>query len=315
MNLHSPNLQTFTPFQLMVPGDFYSYALTWRQHSLIVRTSPLDKCISLPSAHHPDWLMDCLHRSPVKLVKLDPSLGPERLQIWAEASRLAGKPVYLRVPSTPDLPSKRSPRSWAVKKMIDRLGAATLLIMLLPLLCILAMLLYLDSGSPILACRWQIGERGRLFRSIQFRTQLSASAPMQAGNTGQYQLGLIRAKPGDASKRSPTAMDHSAFGNWLQESGLYKLPQLLNVIRGEMSLVGPRPYPLSSIGQIKPDHQQILNALPALIAPGSLKARSQSWEFQTRNLNVLCYFRQWSLWQDMKSLLSAIPQVWSALIP
>jgi lipopolysaccharide/colanic/teichoic acid biosynthesis glycosyltransferase len=138
---------------------------------------------------------------------------------------------------------------------------------------------------------------------------------MQAGNTGQYQLGLIQAKLGDASKRSPTAMDHSAFGNWLQESGLYKLPQLLNVIRGEMSLVGPRPYPLSSIGQIKPDHQQILNALPALIAPGSLKARSQSWEFQTRNLNVLCYFRQWSLWQDMKSLLSAIPQVWSALIP
>lgn len=122
---------------------------------------------------------------------------------------------------------QRGPRSFlerATKRMVDVVTAAAGLVMFAPIFAIAAVAIKLDSAGPILFRQRRCGFNGRPFQIIKFRTM----SVMEDGDT------IIPAKPNDARV--------TRVGNWLRRTSIDELPQLLNVLRGEMSIVGPRPH-------------------------------------------------------------------------
>jgi len=103
----------------------------------------------------------------------------------------------------------------------------------------------------------------------------------------------------------------TSVGRWLRRHSLDELPQLINVLRGEMSLVGPRPWALYDVVRISPDLQQRLNALPGMTGAWQVQARSTQLDISVVNRSDLQYLESWSLRRDFKFLLLTIPKVLS----
>lgn len=185
--------------------------LKWRQKTLWVKSAPVGQSSMLPALQSQQWMTDCLARSPVQRVCLDPKLGAKGIRIWAEACAQANKPVFLRMPS--HLKRKRQQRSllWLVKQIVDRSLAVLLWLGLSPIFFLVALLTKIRSpGASILSFQWSVGQDGRLFRRYQFRT----------GTTG--------------------------IARRLEQLSLYALPQLFNIVRGNMSLIGSKQQLLLS---------------------------------------------------------------------
>ncbi|GAB4235172.1 MAG: hypothetical protein Kow00121_62800 [Elainellaceae cyanobacterium] len=98
-------------------------------------------------------------------------------------------------------------------------------------------------------------------------------------------------------------------GYWMRKYSLDKLPQLFNVLRGEMSLVGPRPWSLCDVLRISRNQQIRLNALPGITGVWQIKGRSHCLDLEAATQLDLEYLRYWSVWKDFKILLLTIPKV------
>jgi len=118
------------------------------------------------------------------------------------------------------------------KRGMDLAGAALALVLLSPLLFLITASVWVTAGAPILFSQWRVGRAGIPFRMLKFRT-------MHANwSDAQWRVGL----DGNIDKRADDRRI-TRFGRFLRRSSLDELPQLINVLRGEMSLVGPRPLP------------------------------------------------------------------------
>ena len=137
--------------------------------------------------------------------------------------------------------------SWG-KRALDITAAAALLLLLAPLMAGIALLVRLRLGRPVLFVQLRAGRGGRPFRILKFRS--------------------MRTGPGSDAER----LDR--FGRLLRASGLDELPQLLNVLRGEMSLVGPRPLPLSYLRHYSPRQALMLRVRPGIAGPGVAAGRN-----------------------------------------
>ncbi|PZV18503.1 MAG: UDP-phosphate galactose phosphotransferase [Leptolyngbya sp.] len=274
--------------------------LRWRQRKLVVdcadETPPL-----LPSPQDQQWLTNCLQRSPVALVKLDLAMGEIGLESWATACHQAKKPAYLRLSSTPNMPQKLRPWNWQLKRIVDWLAAAILLLLLSPLMLCLAALISVFSPGPIFFEQWRVGERGKLFKIIKFRTMAVGAEHLHHQVMGT-QTGLHKLK------HDPRV---TPLGYWMRKYSLDELPQLFNVLRGEMSLVGPRPWALYDAVRISPDLRLRLNALPGITGAWQVQGRSTLIDLNIVNCGDLTYLNSWSIRQDFKFLLMTIPKVLS----
>jgi lipopolysaccharide/colanic/teichoic acid biosynthesis glycosyltransferase len=275
--------------------------LTWRLQKLIVRQSTSQPQVSLPHLDTVPWLVDCLRLSPIQLVKLDLEIGETALQCWAEACQQAGKPVFIRTPTKRGFRQDQRPLRWGLKRVSDRIIAAILLLILSPLFLVLALLIRQNSPGSIFFRQWRVGERGRLFQIIKFRTMVSGAAQMHH-QVMSHQDGLHKLE------NDPRV---TSVGRWLRRYSLDELPQLINVLRGEMSLVGPRPWALYDVVRISPDLQQRLNALPGMTGAWQVQARSTQLDISVVNRTDLQYLESWSLRRDFKFLLLTIPKVLS----
>ena len=255
-----------------------SCTLKWRQGQLLVRLEQQVqvKKTNLPVVESEQWLVECLKHSPVRLVRIDPALGEAKLKFWASACEQASKPVFLRLSAAHALPSQRCPRSWWLKRLIDWSAAILLLLVLSPVMLGLVCLMRIQSSEPVFCSSWCIGERGKVFRLFKFRT-------IFVNNQKSWQKTLL--------------------GRWMGKYSLDQLPQLLNVLRGEMSLVGPRPWTLDNVVRISSEGRLELNALPGIIGDLQEKKRSKLLDLNAVNCCYLKYIRSWSLWQDLKILL------------
>jgi lipopolysaccharide/colanic/teichoic acid biosynthesis glycosyltransferase len=236
----------------------------------------------LPALENEQWLVECLKHSGVRLIRIVPDLGEPSLKFWAEACDKASKSIFLRLSAAAQLPSSRCPLRWWLKRLIDWSAATLLLLTLSPVMLGLACLVRLQSPEPIFYRQWCVGERGKLFRLLKFRTMVM--------NTDQ---------------------SITPLGRWMRKYSLDELPQLFNVLRFEISLVGPRPWILSDAVQISPEFRQQLNALPGIIAKQQKEARSNLLDLDALRRCNLEYLRCWSLWQDLKILLLTISKVFS----
>jgi lipopolysaccharide/colanic/teichoic acid biosynthesis glycosyltransferase len=205
----------------------------------------------------------------------------------AEASALAGPP--------------RSRLGAAVKRAIDIAIASAGLLLMLPILALIAMAIILDDGRPILFTQERIGLNGHRFRVRKFRTMVDGA---EARLHEVLEMNQIRG-PGFQIDRDPRV---SRIGGFLRTSSLDELPQLWNVLRGEMSLVGPRPAPLFEVAAYEPWHRRRLTVKPGITGLAQIRARSYR-EFNEKATLDLQYIDQWSLWLDLKILLQTGPTV------
>jgi lipopolysaccharide/colanic/teichoic acid biosynthesis glycosyltransferase len=279
-----------------------NYILKWRQRKLIVQFLPEEPPVPLPFLDQQQWLVDRLRNSSVKLIKLDLDLGEPSLQSWAEAGQKTARKTFLRVPAVPQRPQKKQPLSWWLKRGLDWMVAAILLGVLSPAMLGLMLLLRLESPKPIFVRQWCVGERGRLFQSLKFRTAIVNPPSLPAQSTARRQSLA-------SSSLAQNPVHLQGVGRSLHKLRLDRLPLLLNVLQGEMSLVGSYPYALGDAVQLDRDSQHCLNALPGIVGIRPLKKRSTLEDLNSTHQCDLDYLQGWSLWWDFKFLLMTIPKL------
>ncbi|MEA5465669.1 heterocyst development glycosyltransferase HepC [Leptothoe sp. PORK10 BA2] len=287
-----PNKWSSSPFEGCI--------LTWEKNVLIVRPRSSESEPEMPALRNKTWLYDCLRHSPVKRIYLDPALDSSKFKAWADICHATKKQIYLNVPSAPDLPQNRQPILWRVKRLADWCVALLLWVVLTPLMGLLAIGVRLDSRGPILFRQWRVGYQGRLFQICKFRS-MATDAETRHHKVMTNQKGLLHKLEHDPRV--------TKVGHWLRKFSLDELPQLLNVLRGEMTLVGPRPWALYDAVRIEPLLQQRLRALPGMTGMWQVTARSKFCDLAAVNRMDLDYLRQWTFKEDLKLLLMTLPKV------
>jgi exopolysaccharide biosynthesis polyprenyl glycosylphosphotransferase len=221
------------------------------------------------------------------------SMAPGRMS----ADIFAGEPVLLQQPQ--NVPAV----SLMIKHLADRVIAALLLVLASPLLFLLALLVRLDSPGPVLFRQRRAGINGRPFTLFKFRSM------RRDAEQHQEELQAFNEMSGPVFKMEDDPRV-TRLGRFLRRHSLDELPQLLNVLRGEMSLVGPRPLPLSEVDRFRHNaHRRRLSVKPGLTCLWQVSGRNDITDFDEWVRLDLAYIDQWSLWLDFLILLRTIPVV------
>lgn len=180
-----------------------------------------------------------------------------------------------------------------VKRLADIIFSMSALLLLWPLFLLIALILWLDTGSPIFFLQERIGQGGRPFRIIKFRTM-----KVDAESQGP-QLSF------------PEDKRQTRIGSILRRYRLDELPQFINILKGDMSLVGPRPersYFIGQISQRTPDYQTLLQMRPGLTSWGQVRFGYASTieQIVERMQYDLYYVRNFSISFDIKIILHTI---------
>jgi exopolysaccharide biosynthesis polyprenyl glycosylphosphotransferase len=182
-----------------------------------------------------------------------------------------------------------------LKRALDVVGAAAALILLAPALVLLAILIKLDSRGPVLYAAPRAGRKGRPFRCYKFRTMVLDADALKEGLRERNQ----RQGPFFKIADDPRI---TRVGRLLRRYSLDELPQLWNVLKGEMSLVGPRPHPLDDFSAYAIEHLPRLDVLPGMTGLWQVTARRDP-SFQAGMSLDIEYIHRWSLGMDLKILL------------
>ena len=201
------------------------------------------------------------------------------------------------------LPSSRISRSSRyLKRSLDVLGSATLLALLAPMMLVIAFLIRRDSPGPVFFRQTRVGVDLREFTLLKFRTMHEGTdeAPHR-----EYIKQIMRsdAMPG-ANNLYKLERDDSItrVGRWLRKTSLDELPQLINVLRGDMSLVGPRPLIPYELEFFSPHHFERFLVPAGLTGLWQVEARAHSTFGEALDLDV-AYARGWSLGLDLRLVL------------
>lgn len=182
-----------------------------------------------------------------------------------------------------------------LKRLMDVCGAAAALAVLAPLFATIALLIKLDSPGPVLYCALRAGRKGRLFRCFKFRTMVSNAEQLKE----RLRENNERSGPFFKMAEDPRI---TRVGRYLRRYSLDELPQLWNVVKGEMSLVGPRPHPLDDVAGYQIEHLARLDVTPGITGLWQVKARRNPSFVRGVELDRE-YIRTWSLASDMRILL------------
>ncbi|HVM71629.1 MAG TPA: sugar transferase [Anaerolineales bacterium] len=168
------------------------------------------------------------------------------------------------------------------KRLFDLVLTTLGLVIALPLMLLISLLVWIFLGVPILFRQPRPGYKGRPFITYKFRTMTN--------------------RTGADGKLLPDAERLTAFGRFLRSTSLDDLPQLFNIMRGEMSLVGPRPLLMQYLKRYTPEQMRRHDVLPGLTGWAQIHGRNTlDWEEKFR-LDVW-YVDNWSFWLDLKILL------------
>ena len=194
-------------------------------------------------------------------------------------------------------------QQFVVKRVLDTLGAAFGLLLLSPLLALLAAAIKLDSKGAVVFTQRRAGIGGRPFRMWKFRTMRDGADGLKEvlahlNHSGDPRLFKIMEDP-----------RVTGVGGWLRRWSLDELPQLWNVLKGEMSLVGPRPFFESDLDYYEIHHFSRLGARPGITGLWQVSGRSGIVDFEEVVALDTRYIREWSLLLDLKILLLTIPAV------
>jgi lipopolysaccharide/colanic/teichoic acid biosynthesis glycosyltransferase len=188
-----------------------------------------------------------------------------------------------------------------LKHIADRaIAAAALALLALPL-ALVAALIKLDSRGPVFFRQERVGARGRLFRMLKLRSMVTGAESLRAAIEARNE----QSGPVFKMRNDPRV---TRMGRILRKYSVDELPQLVNVARGEMSLVGPRPPLSSEVEKYEPWQLRRLSVRPGLTCIWQVAGRNQI-EFAEWMLLDLRYIDTWSLRQDLRLLLQTVPAV------
>lgn len=193
-----------------------------------------------------------------------------------------------------------------LKRLIDMVGAVVGLIVLSPVLLLVGVLVKLTSPGTILFRQVRVGLGGDPFVCLKFRTMVA--------DAEQQLAAVVQGNIHDADQRIfklPNDPRLTSIGGFLRRSSLDELPQLWNVLRGEMSLVGPRPALPSEVLRYEPHHFVRFEVLPGITGPWQVGGRNAIRDFEDVVRLESDYVRGWTLWRDLVILLRTVPAVLS----
>ena len=191
--------------------------------------------------------------------------------------------------------------SLALKRVVDVVCSLALMVVLAPVVAVLAIAIKLDSSGPIVFRQERVGLHGRCFNVLKFRSMCSDA---------EQQLNDLREQNEINGHAFKLAADPriTRVGRFLRRSSLDELPQLMNVLRGQMSLVGPRPPLPSEVANYDTWHRRRLSMKPGMTGLWQVGAR-HSPEFDYWVAQDLEYIDSWSLWLDFKIIARTVPAV------
>jgi exopolysaccharide biosynthesis polyprenyl glycosylphosphotransferase len=190
---------------------------------------------------------------------------------------------------------------YAVKRTFDFVGASFLLIVLSPMLLLIALAVRLSSRGPVVYRSERPGIGGEPFPCMKFRTMRSGADQEQVELEERNEASGALFKIRDDPRRT-------AVGRFLRRFSLDELPQLLNVLRGEMSLVGPRPLPMRDFEKLEDWHKKRYLVLPGITGLWQVSGRSELDFDELVRLDFL-YLERWSVSLDLTILLKTVPAV------
>jgi len=189
------------------------------------------------------------------------------------------------------------------KGILDIVGAAVLLVLVSPILLIAAITVKLTSPGPVLFRQRRAGLNGHPFSMLKFRSMVSNAEQLK------QELAALNEMTGPVFKvkNDPRV---TPVGRFLRKWSIDEFPQLLNVLWGEMSLVGPRPLPLDEVARFDdPAHRRRLSVKPGLTCLWQISGRNEVCDFTEWVRLDLEYIDNWSIWLDIEILLRTIPAV------
>jgi len=210
-----------------------------------------------------------------------------------------GRPVLV-FRSTPEA-------SWqsVFKQVIDYVGAVVLLLVSALPFAVVSLLIKLTSPGPVLFRQKRAGLNGQPFTMYKFRTMVSNAEQLK------HELAALNEMSGPVFKMTNDPRV-TPIGRWLRRTSLDEFPQLFNVLRGEMSLVGPRPLPVEEVQRLGDlGHRRRLSVKPGLTCLWQISGRNELSDFKEWVRLDLEYIDNWSLWLDLKILWRTVPIVLS----
>jgi lipopolysaccharide/colanic/teichoic acid biosynthesis glycosyltransferase len=206
---------------------------------------------------------------------------------------------------------ERSVLERLIKRFIDLSVSLMVLVIGLPFLLAIALLIKLTSKGPIFFRQERIGEKGHIFTLFKFRTmRIDCDDSLHREFTRDFIQGQLPKSTLDGREASPYKLKNdprvTAVGNFLRRSSLDEIPQFINIFRGEMSIVGPRP-PLAYEYEYYEDwHKLRMTVKPGLTGLWQVSGRS-SVPFHEMVMLDLYYIENWSLGLDTKIMLQTVP--------
>lgn len=269
-----------------------------------------------------DSLVDALHRhsvgrvvlafSRIEIDKVQRAIEvceTEGVEAWLNADFIhtsVARPTYELLAQRPMLVFRATPElSWAmfVKGVMDRVGAFVGLIVLSPFLVVIAALVRLSSPGPIFFKQQRAGLHGQPFEMWKFRTMCVDAESQREALAGQNVMTGPVFKVHDDPRITP-------LGKWLRRASVDEFPQLFNVLRGEMSLVGPRPLPVYEVEKFAlTQHRRRLSMKPGLTCIWQVRGRNTVTDFADWVKMDLEYIDNWSILLDVYILVRTIPTV------
>ena len=208
---------------------------------------------------------------------------------------IGGAPV-LSLVAVPD-----SPVSTATKRMVDLVGAGAALLIAGPVMVVLALLVKAQDGGPAIFSQTRVGQNGRTFKLHKFRSMVVDAEAKLA------ELQHLNEREGPTFKVTDDPRI-TRIGRFMRATSLDELPQLLNVIKGEMSLVGPRPPLPSEVHAYDPWHRRRLSMKPGITGLWQISARDDPG-FDSWVEMDLAYIDNWSAAEDLRILARTVPAV------
>jgi exopolysaccharide production protein ExoY len=191
------------------------------------------------------------------------------------------------------------------KRLLDICGSTILFGLLAPMMAMIALLIKISSPGPVVFAQERLGEHGRRFRIYKFRTMCVDAEKTLESNPALYQKYI------DNNYKLPKGEDPriTPLGVFLRRTSLDELPQLFNVLKGDMSLVGPRPIVPAEIDKYGEYGQLFISVKPGLTGNWQTSGRSDITDYSRRAVLDIEYIRDQSLKTDVDILLKTIPAV------
>jgi len=224
------------------------------------------------------------HRSPDAALR----------RVWREVQPIVASPAP-------------GPRGWqaALKRMIDIVGAGLGLILLSPLFAVVAAVVRLESPGAAIFSQRRVGRGGRWFNILKFRTMVDDAEQRREELLSRS----VYSDPRLFKVRDDPRL--TRIGGFLRRSSLDELPQLVNVLRGEMSLVGPRPPLPSEVELYEDRHYGRFDVKPGITWLWQVSGRNDITDFEQVVQLEIAYIHHWSLLLDIVILLRTIPAVFT----